>query len=177
MHQKTLLFATNTRQYAMKIKMALDLNMNVRAEKAGDKAVMITVDAPMLGRRLNEYRNSFGIPEGMGYPNIVPGTDMANLVYPGKAWNEERLRFRGFEVSRSLYTAEDVSGAIQHGVDGGIRRGTDIKALSLGADYCFAARNPIWGLAYDGQKGVELPIRLLEEDFKSWLCLYQDAKP
>jgi (S)-2-hydroxy-acid oxidase len=33
-------------------------------------------------------------------------------------------------------------------VDGGIRRGTDIfKALALGADFCFAGRPAIWGLA------------------------------
>ena len=39
-------------------------------------------------------------------------------------------------------------GKIKIAVDGGIRRGTDIfKALALGADYCFAGRIPIWGLA------------------------------
>lgn len=41
---------------------------------------MMTVDAPLLGRRLNEYRNSFGIPKGMGYPNILPDVDFSNLV-------------------------------------------------------------------------------------------------
>lgn len=39
-------------------------------------------------------------------------------------------------------------GKIAIAIDGGIRRGTDIfKALALGADYCFAGRIPIWGLA------------------------------
>lgn len=33
-------------------------------------------------------------------------------------------------------------------VDGGVRRGSDIfKALALGADFCFAGRIPLWGLA------------------------------
>lgn len=54
-----------------------------RRVEAGFKAVMMTVDATMLGRRLNEYRNSFGIPEGMGYPNILPGADMTDLVDKG----------------------------------------------------------------------------------------------
>ena len=37
---------------------------------------------------------------------------------------------------------------IKIAVDGGIRRGSDIfKALALGADFCFAGRIPIWGLA------------------------------
>lgn len=39
-------------------------------------------------------------------------------------------------------------GKIKIAIDGGIRRGTDIfKALALGADFCFAGRVPIWGLA------------------------------
>lgn len=39
-------------------------------------------------------------------------------------------------------------GHIPIAVDGGIRRGTDIfKALALGADFCFAGRPAIWGLA------------------------------
>ena len=49
----------------------------------------MTVDAPMLGRRLNEYRNLFGIPTGMGYPNIVPGSDMSNLVDQGSGLTYE----------------------------------------------------------------------------------------
>ncbi|KAJ0328721.1 hypothetical protein COL922a_013122 [Colletotrichum nupharicola] len=52
-----------------------------RAERY--KAVMMTVDAPMLGRRLNEYRNAFGLPKGMGDPNVAPGMDMRNLVDQG----------------------------------------------------------------------------------------------
>lgn len=40
------------------------------------------------------------------------------------------------------------SNKIKIAVDGGIRRGSDIfKAIALGADFCFAGRVPIWGLA------------------------------
>ncbi|CAG9988779.1 unnamed protein product [Clonostachys byssicola] len=209
---------------------------------AGYKAVMLTVDAPRLGRRLNEYRNSFGIPEGMGYPNILPGVDFSNLEDKGAdlayedslnweqtvTWIRENTKlpiwFKG------VYTADDISLAIQHGVDGvlisnhggrqldgvpatldalrecapvakgkikiaidgGIRRGTDIfKALALGADYVFAGRVPIWGLAvglayqgnvkrnkggrkrasYNGQQGVELAINLLYDEFVMAMAL------
>jgi len=39
-------------------------------------------------------------------------------------------------------------GKIPIAIDGGIRRGSDIfKAIALGADFCFAGRVPIWGLA------------------------------
>lgn len=50
-----------------------------RAEEAGYDAVFLTVDAPMLGLRLNEYRNSFGMPNGLTFPNMLPGKDMSVL--------------------------------------------------------------------------------------------------
>lgn len=44
--------------------------------------------------------------------------------------------------------AEAANGRIKVGIDGGIRRGSDIfKALALGADFCFVGRIPLWGLA------------------------------
>jgi 4-hydroxymandelate oxidase len=53
-------------------------------------------------------------------------------------------------------------------VDGGIRRGTDvIKALAMGARAVMIGRPVIWGLAVDGQQGIEnvfetLRLELLE---------------
>lgn len=53
-------------------------------------------------------------------------------------------------------------GRIKVGVDGGIRRGTDIfKALALGADCCFVGRVPFWGLAVsDRVKGSDILFSL-----------------
>ncbi|KAL4770558.1 FMN-dependent dehydrogenase-domain-containing protein [Aspergillus nidulans var. acristatus] len=63
-------------------------------------------------------------------------------------------------------------GKITIAIDGGIRRGTDIfKALALGADFCLAGRPAIWGLAYDGQAGVELAINLLYDEFRNCMAL------
>ena len=53
------------------------------------------------------------------------------------------------------------------GIDGGIRRGTDIfKALALGADICFAGRVPIWALGYKGEEGVSRAIQILRDEFE-----------
>ena len=60
-------------------------------------------------------------------------------------------------------------------IDGGIRRGTDvIKALALGAKAVGIGRPVLWGLAYDGQKGVEQVIDILryETDLALGLCGY-----
>lgn len=37
---------------------------------AGYKAIFLSVDVPMLGRRLNEHRNDFTLPEDMAWPNL-----------------------------------------------------------------------------------------------------------
>lgn len=38
---------------------------------AGYKALFLSVDVPVLGRRLNEYRNEFTLPDELNFPNIL----------------------------------------------------------------------------------------------------------
>ncbi len=38
---------------------------------AGYKALFLSVDVPVLGRRLNEYRNEFTLPDHLDFPNIL----------------------------------------------------------------------------------------------------------
>lgn len=68
---------------------------------------------------------------------------------------------------------EAVAGKIDVIIDGGIRRGTDvIKALAFGAKAVAVGRPVLWGLAYDGQVGVEkvLDILRFEVDLAMGLC-------
>ncbi|KAL4924847.1 alpha-hydroxy acid oxidase [Aspergillus undulatus] len=198
------------------------MQMSPRAEAAGFKALFVTLDAPYLGRRLNEYRNNFDVPKGMEYPNLFPGVDVTNLEDGDESmtydtsmtWPSLLPFFRKHTAlkiwGKGIYTAADAQLAIEHGldgiiisnhggrqfdsvpssldvlrevvpvakgktpiaVDGGIRRGTDIfKALALGADFCLAGRPAIWGLAYNGQEGVELAINLLYDEFRTCMAL------
>jgi (S)-2-hydroxy-acid oxidase len=63
-----------------------------------------------------------------------------------------------------------VAGKIPVHVDGGIRHGTDVfKALALGADFCWIGRPVLWGLAYKGQAGVELCLKLIGDEVR--LCM------
>ena len=43
-----------------------------RAEAAGAEAIVLTVDAPGLGTRERDARNSFRLPEGVGVANLAP---------------------------------------------------------------------------------------------------------
>ncbi|KAL3447320.1 FMN-dependent dehydrogenase family protein [Aspergillus insuetus] len=171
--------------------------VGARREWAGYKAVFLSVDVPVLGHRLNEYRNDFRIPPAMSYPNILSnGADRSSRTDydPTLPWLQEHTSMKIW--LKGVMSPEDVDLAICHGadvpstldalracgpaakgkipiaIDGGIRRGSDIfKALALGADYCFLGRVPVWGLAYDGQQGVELAIKILQMELKTTMAL------
>lgn len=65
-----------------------------------------------------------------------------------------------------------VKGRVPIHIDGGIRHGLDIfKAIALGADFCWIGRPVLWGLAYKGQEGVDLCLRLLTEEFERTMGL------
>lgn len=52
-------------------------------------------------------------------------------------------------------------------IDSGIRTGSDMfKAIALGADACLMGRTYVYGLAIDGQRGVESTIQNLLNDFE-----------
>ncbi|OKL56587.1 hypothetical protein UA08_08128 [Talaromyces atroroseus] len=197
-----------------------------RAEKAGFKALLLTVDAPTIGRRLNEYRNGIDLPENLKFPNLSydpknfrdtkrdAGTTFSEFIpwlssvtppsmeiwLKGIYTPEDVMlaaqypRVRGVIVSnhggrqldgapatlealpecaaaaRSINASRTAANKLMVGIDGGIRRGSDIfKALALGADFCFAGRIPIWGLAYNGQQGVERALELLRDELE--MCM------
>ena len=49
--------------------------------------------------------------------------------------------------------------------DGGIRRGSDlVVAKAVGADFCFAGRATLYGVAAGGRKGARRAIELLQSD-------------
>ncbi|KAJ9613212.1 hypothetical protein H2200_003154 [Cladophialophora chaetospira] len=241
-----------------------------RAKRAGYKAVFLTVDTPMIGRRNLEIRNQFKLPAHLSIANFAeqdedtdtavgkdhsrattatdekktssqqrpkmprerrpstagytdgqtrkpptgPITFHTHAANPTLSWEDTIPWLKevcGTEMQvwvKGIATAEDALLAIDHGVDGivvsnhggrqlngslatldalpeivaavkkrvpvhvdgGIRHGTDIfKALALGADFCWVGRPVLWGLAYKGQEGVELCLRLLSDEFR--LCM------
>lgn len=227
-----------------------------RAKKAGYKAVFLTVDTPMLGRRNMEIRNQFKLPKPYRIANFTEDSDSAasKTVMSGGGEQEkgktESASTKGYHDGtkrvnptgpitfhthapnptlswerdigwlkkecapemevwvKGIATQEDALLALHHQVDGivvsnhggrqlngalatidalpevvevakgkipvhmdgGIRHGTDVfKALALGADFVWVGRPVLWGLAYKGQEGVELCLRLLSDEFR--LCM------
>jgi 4-hydroxymandelate oxidase len=104
-----------------------------RAEAAGARALVLTVDAPFLGRREPNERNRFALPPHLGVPNAgtrqeLAGieTDMGSqlvnyfqgLVDKTVTWNDLAW-LRGVTslpiVLKGILTAEDAELAAQHG--------------------------------------------------------------
>lgn len=68
--------------------------------------------------------------------------------------------------------SDAVKGAIPILFDGGISKGSDVfKALALGADLCLVGRSALWGLAYDGQSGLESVFHILERELARTMAL------
>ncbi|OJD31203.1 fmn-dependent dehydrogenase family protein [Diplodia corticola] len=97
-----------------------------RAEAAGYKALFLSVDCPVLGLRLNEFRNKFVLPSGLAYPNILSaGKDDLGGRHDYDAtlewetaipWLRENTKMQVW--LKGVNTADDVVLAIRHGLDG-----------------------------------------------------------
>jgi 4-hydroxymandelate oxidase len=104
-----------------------------RAAQAGYRALCLTVDAPLVGRRDRDTRNRFGLPEGMTWKNLqcagldqmAPREEGSALVqYISEIWDPS-LTWRAIEwlrgisplplVIKGILTAEDARAAVDHG--------------------------------------------------------------
>ena len=108
-----------------------------RAEAAGCKALVLTVDAPRLGTRERDVRNGFGLPPHLSMANFVddayagvherePGGSA--LAVHAAALFDMSLTWEGLEwlrgvtrlpvLVKGILTAEDAELAVAHGADG-----------------------------------------------------------
>ncbi|GAU19073.1 hypothetical protein TSUD_99350 [Trifolium subterraneum] len=134
-----------------------------RAERAGFKAIALTVDTPRLGRREADIKNRFVLPPFLTLKNFE-GLNLGKMDEDVK-WLQTITSLP--ILVKGVLTAEDARLAVQNGaagiivsnhgarqldyvvkaaqgrvpvfLDGGVRRGTDVfKALALGASGIFA---------------------------------------
>ncbi len=198
-----------------------------RAEGAGYEAIVLTVDAPVLGRRERDAHNRFALPDGMvaanisaHLPRIAAEGHESGLAQFFATQIDPTLTWVDVDWLASLTTlpvlvkgvvrGDDAARAIEHGcagvivsnhggrqldtaiatidalpevvaavagratvlLDGGVRRGTDaVKALARGADGVLLGRPLLWGLAVDGQAGVEHVLQLLRAELEHAMVL------
>ena len=105
-----------------------------RAEKHGFKALVLTVDTPVLGQRYADARNKFKLPPHLNLENhkkqyfkveSLHGSGLASLVNslvdPSLTW-ETISWLRSVTdlpiIVKGVITKEDAELAVQHGVDG-----------------------------------------------------------
>ncbi|XP_001649576.2 peroxisomal (S)-2-hydroxy-acid oxidase GLO3 [Aedes aegypti] len=198
-----------------------------RAEKAGFKAIVLTVDAPMFGLRRADMRNKFSLPPHLVLANfegrLATGVQsqggsgineyITEQLDPTLSWDDVKwlVNFTRLPVIvKGILTQEDAVIAADMGVqgiwvsnhgarqldsvpasiealpeivkavgnrttivmDGGVTEGTDVfKAIALGAKMVFFGRPALWGLAVNGQQGVEHVLDLLRKELDVAMAL------
>jgi 4-hydroxymandelate oxidase len=107
-----------------------------RVEAAGCRALVLTVDAPLLGRRERDVRNRFALPAGLGIENLhasgyarLPGATadsglaayVADLLDPSLSWDAIawlRSITKLPVLVKGIVRADDAVRAIEHGAAG-----------------------------------------------------------
>ena len=107
-----------------------------RAEAAGCKALVLTVDAPLLGRRERDVRNGFHLPTGMHAANLLPAgmgklaakrgdsglaAYVADLLDPSLSWKDVDWLASVTDlplIVKGIVRPDDARKAADHGVRG-----------------------------------------------------------
>ncbi len=107
-----------------------------RAEAAGCQALVLTVDAPLLGRRERDVRNRFALPQGLEVKNLLAAgyaelsataadsglaTYVASLLDPGLTWDDLawlRSITRLPVLVKGVVRPDDAVRAVEHGAAG-----------------------------------------------------------
>lgn len=105
-------------------------NMSIikNAEACGYKALFVSVDCPWLGRRLNEMKNDFRLPDHLNFPsypwiksdNMVSDDDRTQY-HPSLKWDS--IRYLKTKTTMQIWlkgilTPEDAALAVEAGADG-----------------------------------------------------------
>ncbi|KAE8680064.1 Peroxisomal (S)-2-hydroxy-acid oxidase GLO1 [Hibiscus syriacus] len=161
-----------------------------RAERAGFKAIALTVDTPRLGRRETDIKNRFTLPpfltlknfEGLDLGKMDKADDLGFLPRIAVEAGAARIIVSSHGarqldyVPATIMALEEVFKAAQGRVpvflDGGVRRGTNVfKALALGASGIFIGRPVVFSLAAEGEAGVRKVIPMLRKEFELTMAL------
>jgi len=93
-----------------------------RAQAAGYRAIVLTVDLPRMGNRERDIRNNFNLPSHLREANFA-GEEMLEIRKEAFTLTWDSLAWLRSVTSlpilvKGILTAEDAELAVQHGVDG-----------------------------------------------------------
>ena len=116
---------------------ALTRDLICRAEREGYKAIVLTVDTPVLGRRMADTRNRFNLPSNLSLANFTDATVESSLVIkehssglqqytaklidPGLTWETVDWLRSITELPillKGILTSEDALEAMKHDIQG-----------------------------------------------------------
>ena len=110
-------------------------NMIRRVEQAGYKALVITIDTPVLGKKLTDYRNKFNLPGHLKLANFNVDLVQQRSLHSWRSAGAEVYAMMDSSLTwdiitwvksitklpvivKGVLTGEDALLAVQHGVDG-----------------------------------------------------------
>lgn len=98
-------------------------NLVRRAEAAGYRAIVLTVDAPLLGKRERDIRSQFTLPPHLSAGNFPPEDTPKEYIPLPLPVTWETVDWLRSQTSlpillKGILTAEDAELAVQHGVAG-----------------------------------------------------------
>ncbi|KAK4398251.1 (S)-2-hydroxy-acid oxidase GLO1 [Sesamum angolense] len=164
-----------------------------RVERAGFKAIVLTLDAQIIGRRENDIKSRFTLPPYLTLKNFE-GLDLGKM---DKVENSGLASYVAHQIDRTLSvkdvkwlqsitslpilvkgvliaedSCESCTGPSTHILGRRVRRGTDVfKALALGASGIFIGRPVVFSLAAEGEAGVRKVLQMLREELELTMAL------
>ncbi|CAK7225573.1 Hydroxyacid oxidase 1 [Sporothrix eucalyptigena] len=151
-----------------------------RAEKAGYKAIVLTVDTPYFGRRLTEIRNRFKLPSHLKMANFPESLG----VKTGSHHRTEELSKGGSSTTTTSSTpANKNDPSLTWDVIPYLKSMTKLPiwlkgiltpedALLASASYMvWIGRPALWAIAYDGEAGLVSALHILEDEFRACMAL------
>lgn len=143
-----------------------------RAVAAGYRAILMTVDTPILGRRERDFRNAFSMPDGLRYENLIGPLQKASDAHVGqsalaayfKAELDHALTWQDLEwlvghspipvVVKGVVRADDARRAVASGAKGVIVSNHGGRQL----DYSIATLDALPAVVQE--VGAEVPVLL-----------------
>ncbi|MGK2957045.1 MAG: alpha-hydroxy acid oxidase [Acidimicrobiales bacterium] len=126
---------------------SITADMVARAEAAGCKAIVLTVDLPVFGRREREIRSGFAQPDASGYGNFAQYASAGEVALVTAGLHSSQFTWKELDwlavlsklplVVKGIHTGEDAAIACEHGVAGvwvSNHGGRQLDRVQAGAD-------------------------------------------